>query len=53
VGLRPLVLGRRDDCYCVASESCALDVIGAKLVRDVSPAEMVWIEAMDCTRARS
>src|SRR3954454_21452215 len=42
-GLRPLVLGRIDDHYCVASESCALDIIGAKLVRDVRPGEMVWI----------
>jgi len=44
-GLRPLVLGRIDDYYCVASESCALDIIGAELVRDVKPGEMVWIDA--------
>ena len=36
-GFRPLVLGRRDDTYFVASESCALDIIGAELVRDVEP----------------
>jgi amidophosphoribosyltransferase len=42
-GLRPLVLGRIGEHYCVASESCALDIIGAELVRDVRPGEMVWI----------
>jgi amidophosphoribosyltransferase len=40
-GLRPLVLGRLGDRYCVASESCALDIIGAELLRDVQPGEMV------------
>ena len=44
-GLRPLVLGRLGDRYCVASESCALDIIGAKLVRDVRPGEMISISA--------
>jgi len=40
-GLRPLVLGQLGDRYCVASESCALDIIGAKLLRDVEPGEIV------------
>jgi amidophosphoribosyltransferase len=47
-GLRPLVLGRVAPLpgetaprYCFASESCALDIIGAELVRDVRPGEMV------------
>jgi len=40
-GLRPLVLGQLGDRYCVASESCAFDIIGAKLMRDVQPGEMV------------
>ncbi|MBA3327769.1 MAG: amidophosphoribosyltransferase [Solirubrobacterales bacterium] len=44
-GLRPLVLGRIGERYCVASESCALDIIGAELVRDVAPGEMVSIGA--------
>jgi amidophosphoribosyltransferase len=44
-GLRPLVLGRIDGNFCVASESCALDIISAELVRDVRPGEMVWIDA--------
>jgi amidophosphoribosyltransferase len=42
-GLRPLVLGQIGDRYCVASESCAFDIIGAKLLRDVQPGEMVSI----------
>lgn len=41
-GVRPLVLGRLDDDgWCVASETCALDQIGATLVRDVRPGEAV------------
>jgi amidophosphoribosyltransferase len=40
-GLRPLCLGQIGDRYCVASESCALDIIGAKLLREVEPGEMV------------
>jgi amidophosphoribosyltransferase len=44
-GLRPLVLGKVGERYCVASESCALDIIGATLVRDVKPGEMVWVNS--------
>ena len=40
-GLRPLSLGRLGDRYCVASESCAFDIIGAELLREVAPGEMV------------
>jgi len=42
-GLRPMVLGQIGERYCVASESCAFDIIGAKLLRDVQPGEMVSI----------
>ncbi|SHF25965.1 amidophosphoribosyltransferase [Caldanaerobius fijiensis DSM 17918] len=42
-GLRPLCLGLMDDSYCFASESCALDIIGAKLVREISPGEIIEI----------
>ncbi len=42
-GVRPLVIGQLGERYCVASESCALDIIGAKLLRDVAPGEMVSI----------
>ena len=40
-GIRPLSLGRLDGNWVVASESCAFDIIGAELVREVSPGEMV------------
>ena len=44
-GLRPLVLGKLGDRYCVSSESCALDIIGAEYVRDVEPGEIVTMSA--------
>jgi amidophosphoribosyltransferase len=44
-GLRPLALGVLGDRWCVASESCAFDIIGAELVREVEPGEMVSIGA--------
>jgi amidophosphoribosyltransferase len=40
-GLRPLALGQIGDSYCLASESCAFDIIGAELLREVQPGEMV------------
>jgi len=42
-GLRPLALGQIGDRYCVASESCAFDIIGARLLREVQPGELVCI----------
>jgi amidophosphoribosyltransferase len=42
-GFRPLSIGRYDGAYVVASETCALDLIGAKYLRDVEPGEMVII----------
>jgi amidophosphoribosyltransferase len=42
-GIRPLVLGRLGDGWAVASESCALDTIGAQLIREVAPGELVAI----------
>ena len=44
-GLRPLSLGKLGDSYCVASESCAFDIIGAELVREVQPGEMISLSA--------
>jgi len=44
-GFRPLALGRLDDAYVVASETCAMDLIGATYVRDVQPGEIVVIDA--------
>jgi amidophosphoribosyltransferase len=40
-GFRPLCLGRYEDSYVVASESCAFDIIGATYLRDIEPGEMV------------
>ena len=42
-GFRPLALGRLDDCWVIASETCAFDLIDAKYVRDIEPGEMVVI----------
>lgn len=42
-GFRPLVLGRLDDAAVVASETCALDIMGADYVRDVQPGEVLKI----------
>jgi amidophosphoribosyltransferase len=42
-GVRPLVLGQLGERYCLASESCALDIIGATYLRDVQPGELVSI----------
>jgi amidophosphoribosyltransferase len=44
-GLRPLVIGRRGNGYVLASETCALDTIGASFVRDVEPGEIIIIDA--------
>lgn len=45
LGVRPLVLGELDGAYILASESCALDILGADFVRDVEPGEIVVIGA--------
>ncbi len=42
-GFRPLSLGRLDGSYVVASETCALDLIGADFERDIEPGEVVVI----------
>jgi amidophosphoribosyltransferase len=43
LGIRPLVLGELDGCPILASETCALDIIGARYVRDVRNGEVVVI----------
>ena len=43
LGVRPLVLGDLDGAYILASETCALDIIGARFVRDIEPGELVII----------
>jgi amidophosphoribosyltransferase len=44
VGIRPLVIGKLNDSYVFSSESCGLDIIGAELVRDVEPGEIIIIK---------
>jgi len=46
-GIRPLVIGKIQDSYVFASETCALDIIGAKYVRDVENGEVVYVEDND------
>lgn len=43
LGIRPLVLGDLDGAYILASETCALDIIGAQFIREVEPGELVVI----------
>ena len=43
LGIRPLVLGELDGAYILASETCALDIIGARFVRDIENGEVVII----------
>ncbi|NLP52636.1 amidophosphoribosyltransferase [Bacillus sp. RO1] len=43
-GLRPLSLGKLNDAYVVASETCAFDVVGAEFIRDIEPGELLIID---------
>ncbi len=43
-GVRPLSIGRLPNGFVIASETCALDIVGANLVRDVEPGELVRID---------
>ena len=43
-GIRPLILGKLNNSYVLASETCALDIIGAKFIREVENGEIVLIE---------
>lgn len=43
-GFRPLALGKVNGSYCVASETCAFDIIGAEYIRDVEPGEVLVID---------
>lgn len=45
LGVRPLCIGRLNSGWVIASESCALDHIGAEFVRDVEPGEAVMVDA--------
>jgi len=43
MGFRPLCLGKLGKAWCLASETCAFDLVGAKLVREIEPGEIVFI----------
>jgi amidophosphoribosyltransferase len=43
-GVRPLCLGTIDTGWCIASESCALDHIGAKFIREIEPGEIIIVD---------
>ncbi|MHA1113104.1 MAG: amidophosphoribosyltransferase [Alphaproteobacteria bacterium] len=52
VGVRPLVLGRLEEAYIVASESCALDIIGAEFIRDLDAGEVLIADKDGLTSLR-
>lgn len=52
-GYRPLLLGRKDGGLVVASETCALDIIGADFVRDIRPGEVLRLRDGEVTALRS
>ena len=43
-GIRPLVIGKLKNSYIFASETCALDIVGAKFLREVENGEIVFVE---------
>ena len=43
-GIRPLVLGKLNESFILSSESCGLDIIGAELIRDIEPGEIIIIK---------
>ncbi len=53
LGIRPLTLGQVGDDWVVASETCALDLVGADVVRDVDPGEVVWVDEDGCHSAQA
>lgn len=52
IGIRPLILGDLDGAPILASETCALDIIGAKFIRDVKPGEVVICRADGSVESR-
>ncbi len=43
-GVRPLIIGKREESFFLSSETCAFDLVGAEMVREVRPGEMVRID---------
>ena len=52
-GIRPLALGRLDDDWLFASESCAFDLIGAEFVRELEPGGVVVVDEQGCRSTRA
>lgn len=52
-GFKPLCIGKKDSAYILASETCALDTIGAEFIRDVEPGEIVAITKEGITSDKS
>ncbi len=52
LGFRPLCLGRLDDAFVVASESCAFDIIRAEYLRSIEPGEMIIVDEKGLTTCR-
>ncbi len=52
-GFKPLCIGKKENAYILASETCALDTIGAEFVRDVEPGEVVAITKEGITSDKS
>ncbi len=52
-GIRPLTLGRIGQDWVVASESCALDLVGATVDRDVRPGEVVWLDGVGLSQMQA
>ena len=52
LGIRPLVLGELDGCPILTSETCALDILGAKFVRDIENGEVVVIDETGVTSVK-
>ncbi|MFC1594360.1 amidophosphoribosyltransferase, partial [Candidatus Omnitrophota bacterium] len=52
LGFRPLCIGKIGDAYCIASETCAFDLIEAEYIREVEPGEIVVIDSNGITSSR-
>ena len=44
LGIRPLILGKLENSWVLASETCAFDIIGAEFIRNVEPGEIIYIK---------
>jgi len=51
-GIRPLILGKLDSAYFLSSETCSFDLVGAEMIREIEPGEMVRIDSNGITSFR-